>query len=63
MDDFLLYVFTISIMFLPQIVGLLSILLLDKKSDLLGFLEDGYEPFHLMGVEGIMDEVERFIEK
>ena len=34
---------------------------LDEKSDLLGFLKDGYEPFHLMGVEGIMDEVENFI--
>jgi len=34
---------------------------LDEKSDLLGFLEDGYEPFHLTGVEGIMDEVERYI--
>jgi len=34
---------------------------LDERSDLLGFLEDGYEPFHLTGVEGIMDEVERFI--
>ena len=35
---------------------------LDKRSDLLGFLEDGYEPFHLTGVDGIMDEVEQYIE-
>ena len=34
---------------------------LDERSDLLGFLEDGYEPFHLTGVDGIMDEVERYI--
>ena len=34
---------------------------LDEKSDLLGFLEDGYEPFHLTGVDGIMDEVENYI--
>lgn len=34
---------------------------LDKKSDLLGFLEDGYEPFHLTGVDGIMDEVENYL--
>ena len=34
---------------------------LDKRSDLLGFLEDGYEPFHLTGVDGIMDEVERYV--
>ena len=36
-------------------------LALDEESDLLGFLEDGYEPFHLTGVEGIMDEVENYI--
>ena len=34
---------------------------LDKRCDLLGFLEDGYEPFHLTGVDGIMDEVERYV--
>ena len=34
---------------------------LDKKSDLLGFLEDGYEPFHLMGIDGIIEEVEQFV--
>ena len=34
---------------------------LDEKSDLLGFLEDGYEPFHLTGVDGILDEVENYI--
>ena len=34
---------------------------LDEKNDLLGFLEDGYEPFHLTGVDGIMDEVEDYI--
>ena len=34
---------------------------LDEKSDLLGFLEDGYEPLHLTGVDGIMDEVENYI--
>ena len=34
---------------------------LDERSDLLGFLEDGYEPFHLSGVDGIMDEVEQYI--
>jgi len=34
---------------------------LDERSDLLGFLEDGYEPFHLTGVDGIMDEVEQYI--
>lgn len=34
---------------------------LDKKCDLLGFLEDGFEPLHLTGVDGIMDEVEKYI--
>jgi hypothetical protein len=34
---------------------------LNEWSDLLGFLEDGYESFHLAGVDGIMDEVERYL--
>ena len=34
---------------------------LDEKTDLLGFLEDGYEPLHLTGVDGIMEEVENYI--
>jgi hypothetical protein len=36
-------------------------LALDERCDLLGFLEDGYEPLHITGVDGIMDEVERYI--
>ncbi len=34
---------------------------LDHKYGILRFLEDGYEPFHLTGTEGVIDEVEEFI--
>ena len=34
---------------------------LDKKYGILKFLEIGYEPFHLTGHEGIIDEVEDYI--
>ena len=34
---------------------------LDKKYDILHFLEIGYEPFHLTGTQGVLDEVERFV--
>jgi hypothetical protein len=27
----------------------------------LGFLRDGYEPFHLTGTEGVLREVEEYI--
>ena len=34
---------------------------LDKKFGILEFLETGYEPFHLTGKEGILDELEEYI--
>ena len=34
---------------------------LDKKLDILGFIREGYEPFHLMGDIGILNEVEDYI--
>ena len=34
---------------------------LDKKIDILGFLQEGYEPFHLIGDKGILLEVEEYI--
>jgi len=34
---------------------------LDKKYDILHFLEIGYEPFHLTGTQGVLDEVECFV--
>jgi len=34
---------------------------LDKKLDILGFIQEGYEPFHLMGDRGILGEVEDYI--
>ena len=36
---------------------------LDKKYDILNFIEIGYEPFHLTGTQGVLYEVERFIEE
>jgi len=34
---------------------------LDDECDVLGFLRDGYEPFHLTGTQGVLNEVEDFI--
>jgi hypothetical protein len=36
---------------------------LDKKHKILKFLKDGYEPFHLTGDDGIMMELENYINK
>jgi hypothetical protein len=35
---------------------------LDKKYEILGFLKTGYEPFHLTGPEGVLRELEDYIE-
>ena len=34
---------------------------LDKKCDILGFIQEGYEPFHLMGDKGILREVDKYV--
>ena len=34
---------------------------LDRKLDILGFIQKGYEPFHLMGDRGILSEVEGYV--
>jgi hypothetical protein len=34
---------------------------LDDECDVLGFLRDGYEPFHLTGEDGVLREVEEYI--
>ena len=34
---------------------------LDDEFDILGFLRDGYEPFHLSGPQGVLREVEEYI--
>jgi len=39
----------------------LQFLELDKKYGILEFLETGFEPFHLTGAEGVLDEVEEYI--
>jgi hypothetical protein len=36
---------------------------LDLKYDILRYLEIGYEPFHLTGTQGVVEEVERYIEE
>ena len=33
---------------------------LDRKVDILGYIELGYEPFHLTGEEGILDELDEY---
>jgi hypothetical protein len=34
---------------------------LDRKYDVLRFIEIGYEPFHLTGTQGVVDEVEDYV--
>ena len=34
---------------------------LDAKIDILGFLRLGYEPFHVTGDEGILDELDAYV--
>jgi len=34
---------------------------LDLKYGILRFIADGYEPFHLTGTQGVIDEVEDYI--
>lgn len=36
-------------------------LMLDRKTDLLSFVADAYEPFHLTGDPGILEEVEDYV--
>jgi hypothetical protein len=33
----------------------------DHDYDILGFLEDGYEPYHLTGDEGVLDEIDAIV--
>jgi len=34
---------------------------LDAEKDILGFLRLGYEPFHLTGDEGILEELDAYV--
>jgi hypothetical protein len=34
---------------------------LDREHNILHFLEIGYEPFHLTGTQGVVEEVENYI--
>ena len=34
---------------------------LDAKKDIIGFLRLGYEPFHLTGDEGILEELDTYV--
>ena len=36
-------------------------LALDAQKDILGFLRLGYEPFHLTGDEGILEELDYYV--
>jgi len=36
-------------------------LALDAQKDILGFLRLGYEPFHLTGNEGILEELDSYV--
>lgn len=34
---------------------------IDNKYGILGFIEIGFEPFHLTGTQGVIEEVEEYI--
>jgi len=34
---------------------------LDREYSILRFIEDGYEPFHLTGTQGIIDEIDDYV--
>jgi hypothetical protein len=36
---------------------------LDRECDILSFLEIGYEPYHLTGDEGVLDEIDEIVEE
>jgi hypothetical protein len=36
-------------------------LAIDAQKDILGFLRIGYEPFHLTGDEGILEELDAYV--
>ena len=38
-----------------------SFLALNAQKDILGFLRLGYEPFHLTGDEGILEELDEYV--
>ena len=33
----------------------------DRDFDILGFLEEGFEPYHLTGDEGVLDEIDTIV--
>ena len=35
-------------------------LALDQEKDIIGFIRLGYEPFHLTGDDGVLDEIETY---
>ena len=36
-------------------------LALDKDKDIIGFIRLGYEPFHLTGDEGVLEELDAYV--
>jgi len=36
-------------------------LALDNEKDIIGFLRIGYEPFHLTGDEGVLEELDAYV--
>ena len=42
-------------------MSILDFLKLDRKTDFLLFIADAYEPFHLTGDSGILEEVDDFV--
>ena len=42
-------------------MGVEDFLSLNKRKDILGFLRLGYEPFHLTGDEGVLEEMDAYV--
>lgn len=41
-------------------IGIKEFLELDRKANILGYIELCYEPFHLTGEEGILNEIDEY---
>jgi hypothetical protein len=41
-------------------ISIREFLELDRKFNILGYIELGYEPFHLTGEEGILNEIDEY---
>jgi hypothetical protein len=43
-------------------ISIKEFLLMDEQYGIIDFIGEGYEPFHLMGNQGILNEIQEYIE-